>query len=49
MALLDNLFTVGILLALAIIGYCKIKDITIVDLWREIMEIVRGETEEVVT
>jgi len=48
MALLDNLFTVGILLALSIIGYCKIKDVTIVELWREIMEIIRGDAEEAI-
>ena len=47
MALLDNLLTVGILLALAIIGYCKIKDVTLTEFWRELMEIFRGSQEEV--
>ena len=49
MALLDNLITVGVLLAIAITGYCKIKNVTITELWREIMEIIRGETEEATT
>ena len=41
--LLSNLLTVGILLALAIIIYCKVTKKTLVDLIRELRELKKDE------
>jgi hypothetical protein len=36
----NNLLVIGILLSLAIIIYCKIRNETLLELWKEISEII---------
>jgi len=43
--LFDNLLVVVILFALFVLGYCKLKNKTIVEFFKEIMEILRKDEE----
>jgi len=49
MTLWDNVLTVGILISLAVILYCRLMHKSLPDLFNEIKEILSTDTEEVIT
>lgn len=44
--LFQNLLAVGVLLALAVLGYCRITGKTLLDLIRELGELLKGKQNE---
>ena len=47
MTALDNLITVGVLLGLFILAYCRFTDRTLGDMFRDLKEAIQGEAEEI--
>lgn len=48
MSMFDTLLTIFILLTIAILAYLKMTKKTLIDFFREIKEVCRGQQEEVV-
>jgi len=46
MTLADNLITIGILFGLFILAYCRIKNVTITELYHEIKDMFTPNIEE---
>lgn len=47
MTLFDNLITAGVLISLAVIGYCKYTNQTVGQLIRDIMDAFKDNTENI--
>jgi len=48
MTVADIIITLVVLFGLFVLGYCAVTKKTLIDLWREIMEMFSDRTEEVI-
>jgi len=46
MTLADNIITIGILLGLFVLAYCRLKNVTLTELYYEIKELFSPNVEE---
>ena len=49
MALFDSILTMFILFMMFVLGYCKYKKVTLIEFFKELRELFKGQQEEVIT